>query len=343
MLLKYYILRTNIALDQQNLSFFLFGKNRNFIYSYFYYFLFVKDISKIMEEAKKTVSRGYIIQKKEEKPLTEEGKEIEHFYQNIEYHPYNFCQYDGQPVAEFETFMLAVDEFYSTLEGQKIDIKTLQQEREALKKLLNVKKDHAKRIEDLNKVQEGDKQKADLITMNQGLVDNAILAIRSAVANQMSWPDIHELVKAAQANGDPVAGRIKQLHLEINHISLKLSDPYNSTTDDIDANKIENNTRPTMIVDVDLALSAWANARKYYDQKRSAAQKEQKTIDASQKALKSAERKTQQTLKDVRTISTISKARKVYWFEKFYWFISSENYLVIGGRDAQQNELIVKR
>ena len=31
------------------------------------------------------------------------------------------------------------------------------------------------------------------------------------------------------------------------------------------------------------------------------------------------------------------------WFEKFYWFISSENYLVIGGRDQQQNELIVKK
>ena len=30
-------------------------------------------------------------------------------------------------------------------------------------------------------------------------------------------------------------------------------------------------------------------------------------------------------------------------FEKFFWFISSENYLIIGGRDQQQNELIVKR
>ena len=30
-------------------------------------------------------------------------------------------------------------------------------------------------------------------------------------------------------------------------------------------------------------------------------------------------------------------------FEKFFWFISSENYLVIGGRDQQQNELVVKR
>lgn len=295
----------------------------------------------MMEIARKTVSKGFILQKKEEKPQTEDNKEIEHYYQNVEYHPYNFCQFEGQPVAEFETFMLAVDEFYSTLESQKIDMKTLHQEREALKKLSNVKKDHAKRIEDLNKVQEGDKQKAELITMNQELVDNAILAIRSAIANQMSWPDIHELVKAAQANGDPVASSIKQLKLEINHISLKLTDPY-GTAEEV-SDKYSDEKGMSVTVDVDLALSAWANARKYYDQKRSAAQKEQKTIHASQKALKSAERKTQQTLKEVRTISKISKARKVYWFEKFYWFISSENYLVIGGRDAQQNELIVKR
>lgn len=33
----------------------------------------------------------------------------------------------------------------------------------------------------------------------------------------------------------------------------------------------------------------------------------------------------------------------MYWFEKFNWFISSENYLVIGGKDAGQNEVIVKR
>jgi len=31
------------------------------------------------------------------------------------------------------------------------------------------------------------------------------------------------------------------------------------------------------------------------------------------------------------------------WFEKFFWFISSENYLVIAGKDAQQNETIVKK
>ena len=39
----------------------------------------------------------------------------------------------------------------------------------------------------------------------------------------------------------------------------------------------------------------------------------------------------------------VNKNRKVFWFEKFNWFITSENFLVIGGKDAQQNELIVKK
>lgn len=42
-------------------------------------------------------------------------------------------------------------------------------------------------------------------------------------------------------------------------------------------------------------------------------------------------------------MAAITHMRKVHWFEKFNWFISSENYLVISGRDAQQNEMIVKR
>lgn len=60
-----------------------------------------------------------------------------------------------------------------------------------------------------------------------------------------------------------------------------------------------------------------------------AATKKQKTIESQDKAFKSAEKKTKQTLKEVKTNINITKARKVYWFEKFYWFISSENYLGI--------------
>ena len=37
------------------------------------------------------------------------------------------------------------------------------------------------------------------------------------------------------------------------------------------------------------------------------------------------------------------KRRKREWFEKFHWFFSSEDFLVIGGRDAIQNEILFKK
>jgi predicted ribosome quality control (RQC) complex YloA/Tae2 family protein len=37
------------------------------------------------------------------------------------------------------------------------------------------------------------------------------------------------------------------------------------------------------------------------------------------------------------------KKEKLYWFEKYRWFISSEGNIIIGGKDAKTNELIVKK
>jgi predicted ribosome quality control (RQC) complex YloA/Tae2 family protein len=45
----------------------------------------------------------------------------------------------------------------------------------------------------------------------------------------------------------------------------------------------------------------------------------------------------------VKAVVAVQHLRKPHWFEKFHWFVTSENYLVVSGRDAQQNELLVKR
>uniref|UniRef100_A0A8C4PK77 Ribosome quality control complex subunit NEMF n=1 Tax=Equus asinus asinus TaxID=83772 RepID=A0A8C4PK77_EQUAS len=242
------------------------------------------------------------------------------FCENIltyeEFHPFLFSQHSQCPYIEFESFDKAVDEFYSKIEGQKIDLKALQQEKQALKKLDNVRKDHEDRLEALQQAQEIDKLKGELIEMNLQIVDRAIQVVRSALANQIDWTEIGLIVKEAQAQGDPVANAIKELKLQTNHV--------------------------TMLLRFYLKLREIYLSR-YYDHKRYAAKKTQKTVEAAEKAFKSAEKKTKQTLKEVQTVTSIQKARKVYWFEKFLWFISSENYLIIGGRDQQQNEIIVKR
>uniref|UniRef100_A0A8C0IEB3 Ribosome quality control complex subunit NEMF n=1 Tax=Bubo bubo TaxID=30461 RepID=A0A8C0IEB3_BUBBB len=310
--------------------------------------------------------KGYIIQKREKKPSLEPDKPAEDIYTYEEFHPFLFSQHSKCPYLEFDSFNKAADEFYSKLEGQKIDLKALQQEKQALKKLENVRRDHEHRLEALQQAQEADKMKGELIEMNLDIVDRAIQVVRSALANQIDWTEIGAIVKEAQAQGDPVASAIKELKLQTNHITMLLRNPYvlseeEEEEEDADLEKEETEepkgkkkknknkqlkkpqkNKPSL-VDVDLSLSAYANAKKYYDHKRHAAKKTQKTVEAAEKAFKSAEKKTKQTLREVQTVTTIQKARKVYWFEKFLWFISSENYLIIAGRDQQQNELIVKR
>lgn len=70
--------------------------------------------------------------------------------------------------------------------------------------------------------QELDRIKAELITINLELVDQAVLGVRTAIANQMAWSDIEALVKQGKVAGDPVASTIKKLRLDINHITLQL-------------------------------------------------------------------------------------------------------------------------
>uniref|UniRef100_A0A8C9SSN9 Ribosome quality control complex subunit NEMF n=1 Tax=Scleropages formosus TaxID=113540 RepID=A0A8C9SSN9_SCLFO len=319
-----------------------------------------------MEKTESFCGKGYIIQKCEKKPSLAPDKQAEDLLTYEEFHPFLFAQHSKSAHVEFASFDRAVDEFYSKMESQKMDVKALQQEKQALKKLDNVKKDHEQRLEALHMEQEVDKLKGELVEMNLPLVERALQVVQSALANQVDWTEIGLIVKEAQAAGDPVACAIKELKLQTNHIAMLLKNPYIGSDEEGDAeqevlehpdgeaqkakkknkskvqkNKVQKN-KP-MLVDLDLNLSAYANAKKYYDHKRHAARKEQKTVEAAEKAFKSAEKKTKQTLKEVQTVVTIQKARKVYWFEKFLWFISSENYLVIAGRDQQQNEMIVKR
>ncbi|XP_023345305.1 nuclear export mediator factor NEMF [Eurytemora carolleeae] len=289
----------------------------------------------------KTAARnGVIVQKAETRPKADGS--TEGFFTFQEFHPYLYKQHSNSSILEFPSFNSACDTFFSQVEAQKIEMKSIQQEKNALKKLENVKKDHETRIRSLQEIQAADRRRGELIEMNNGVVENAIKVVVSAVANQIPWDQIKEIIKEATDAGDPVASRIKQLKLEVNHIVLLLTDPYAHLDEDSDKSESESEARE-LLVEIDLDLSAQANARKYYVQKKAAGTKEKKTVESGTVALKSAEKKTKQTLKEMATISNINKARKVYWFEKFFWFITSENFLVIGGRDAQQNELIVKR
>ena len=101
----------------------------------------VSKIIEVVNSAKNMLENqkryGIIIQKVESRPVVD-GKE-EDFKTFIEFHPYLFQQFKDKPIVEFDHFNTACDQFFSQLEAQKIELKTVQQEKAAVKKLENGK------------------------------------------------------------------------------------------------------------------------------------------------------------------------------------------------------------
>lgn len=253
----------------------------------------------------------------------------------------DFCpillnQFKTSEYMKFETFDAALDEYYSKIESQKSEHQQKAKENSAVQKLNKIRLDQENRVHTLRSEVDRSVKMAELIEYNLEDVDAAILAVRVALAKGMNWEDLARMVKEEKKSGNPVASIIDKLHLERNCMTLLLSNNLDEMDDD-------EKTLPADKVEVDLALSAHANARRWYEMKKKQESKHEKTITAHVRAFKAAERKTRLQLSQEKTVAKISHMRKVHWFEKFNWFISSENYLVISGRDAQQNEMIVKR
>ncbi|KAI3830792.1 hypothetical protein MKX03_002880 [Papaver bracteatum] len=281
------------------------------------------------------VPEGYILMQKGKKEIlpSEEGTSSKVY---DEFCPILLNQLKSRESMKFETFDAALDEFYSKIESQRSEQQQKTKEGSAVQKLNKIRLDQENRVHALKKEVDRCITMAELIEYNLEDVDSAILAVRVALANGMNWDDLARMVKEEKKSGNPVAGLIDKLHLERNSMTLLLSNNLDEMDD-------EEKTSPVDKVEVDLALSAHANARRWYEQKKKQENKQEKTVTAHEKAFKAAERKTRLQLSQEKTVAAISHMRKVHWFEKFNWFISSENYLVISGRDAQQNEIIVKR
>ncbi|KAJ2961396.1 hypothetical protein NQZ79_g3433 [Umbelopsis isabellina] len=309
----------------------------------------LEEADKLIEAVGTTVPKGYIILKDTDRK-NEDGSDFELY---DEFHPHLYEQHKTKKFKEFDTFDAAVDLFFSEIESQKLDMKVKTQEENSAKKLEAVKREQMNRIQGLENLQMTNVRKAQLIELNLQMVDAAIMIIRNAIATGMDWRELEDLVKNEQKHGNAIALMIDSLKLESNEISLRLADPEFEDSDDSSNDSDSDEDEPTSgqkknakelsKVDVDIYLTAFANARKYYDQKKATAAKHEKTIAASTKAMKSAEKKIKQELKENKITATVSKIRKPFWFEKFLWFISTESYLVIAGRDMQQNELLVKR
>ncbi|KAL4910321.1 hypothetical protein BDW74DRAFT_173777 [Aspergillus multicolor] len=335
-------------------------------------------VSGVLEEAQSVTADlsaekshpGFIVAKEDTRPKAPEDAEKDDstskpalLYED--FHPFKPRQFEGKEgftILEYPSMNATVDEYFSSIESQKLESRLTEREGAAKKKLNALRNEHEKRLGALEQAQELHIRKASAIQDNVYRVQEAMDAVNGLIAQGMDWVEIARLVEMEQKRGNPVASIIKlPLKLYENTITLLLretgdegdeaeelfSDDESEDSEEEEEKEAANSKGKSegLTIDIDLGMSPWANATQYFEQKRVAAVKAEKTSQSSAKALKSHEKKVKDDLKRnlKQEKQVLRPSRNPFWFEKFLFFISSEGYLVLGGRDGMQSEMLYRR
>ena len=264
----------------------------------------------------------------------------------------------------FPSFGEAVDEYFARVETQKMEKSVADAEKAAQVKIGKVREARESHIHSLVSRQEQMEISAKLVEYHAEDIDKVALVLNSCLDNAMDWESIEEMVAQETAAGNPIAGLVCGFNLAESKVSLRLRNVlfFDSESDE-EKEEEENDDSDLDIkgakgkrdaekndgaekyveVEVDLTMSAYANAREMFGDKKSAVIKEKKAIDASYSAMAGVERAMEKKLEFQKNQKALHAVRHIHWFEKFNWFITSEGYLVISGRDAAQTEQIALR
>ncbi len=241
--------------------------------------------------------------------------------QFIAFLPFRFELYQELPAETFDQFSQAIDEFFGVSESELED----EQEKDALSR-------EQKRLQRIiDKQNEGIEKlvsKAQILRINGELiysffsdVQEVLETVTKARSGGLPWDDIISRIDDGRKKGISSAQLIQRIIPSQGQIIVKLND-----TD----------------VTLDIRLSAQDNASLAYDQ----AKKSESKVEGAKKQIEKTKEKLEKievSASEPKTPRIRVKTRKKRWYEKFRWFISSEGFLVLGGRDVKSNENLAKR
>ncbi|MGY5853759.1 MAG: ribosome rescue protein RqcH [Candidatus Thorarchaeota archaeon] len=235
--------------------------------------------------------------------------------------PFEFEIYGNLFHETYETFSKAIDEFYGVsdieLEDEVVkDAMTKEQHR-----LQTIIDRQAESITRLETKAESLRVAGELIYAHFQTVTDVLETIMEARTGGLSWDEITRRIEDGKRKGNPSALIIEKIVPSQAQIVVRLND-----TD----------------VKLDIRLSTQDNASLAYGQ---AKKSEAKAVGAKQQIEKTKAQldKLEGTVIEPEAQRRIVRVRKKRWYEKFRWFISSDGFLVIGGRDAKSNEHLAKR
>lgn len=247
-------------------------------------------------------------------------KEINGKLETFDVLPFDLIHYSGYEKEYFDSFNTALDEFFGkkaleqveeVKEAQKkektlgvYEIRLLQQE-ESLKKF-------EKEIEKNNIL-------AETIYANYQLIEELFSVLNGARAKGYSWDEIRSILKQAKKTV-PAAQKITNIDPRIGTITV-----------DLDGKS----------VNLDIRKTVPQNAQEYYEKVKKFNKKKEGVLKAIEDTKKAMEKKA--VAKAAKAGRKLQASRKKHWYDRFRWFVSSDGFLVVGGRDADTNEEIFKK
>jgi len=238
--------------------------------------------------------------------------------------PIRLKRYEGLERKPHKTFNEALDEYYTqTVQLAKVSMAQKEYERE-LAKQQRMLQDQQETLEDSKKATEQNKRIGDLLYAHLGELQLLLQQILEEKQKGKSWEQIAIVLKEEkQAKHAPA---VYFDSLDSKRMILNVS--------------IEDNVFP-----LKMNRSIQANAAGYYERMKKAERK----LEGSEKALRETQDRIQELQKrwtekiEIVRGETPPKHVKKAWYEKFRWFYSSDGFLVVGGRDAITNEILIKK
>jgi predicted ribosome quality control (RQC) complex YloA/Tae2 family protein len=251
----------------------------------------------------------------DDEPVEEEEPEF------IAFLPFRFELYQELPIETFDTFSQAIDEFSGVSESELEDEQeqdALSREQKRLQRIIDKQNESIEKLMTKAKVLRAN---GELIYSRFTIVQEVLETVTKARSGGTQWEEIIAKIEQGKEQGIPSAKLIQRVIPSQGQIIVKLNDTE---------------------VTLDIRLSAQDNASLAYDKAKKA---ESKVEGAKKQIVKTKEKLEKVEVKvaepDVKRVPV--KTRKKRWYEKFRWFISSEGFLVLGGRDAKSNENLAKR
>lgn len=210
----------------------------------------------------------------------------------------------------FDSFNNAVDEYFSSFITQKLSEKQRKPLDEKIKEFENIIERQKKYLKELEEKQIKSKKIGEIILTNldkiQALIDHVINMRKKNV----DWEEIKKLSPIEILEINPSKGTLKTI---INNQELE----------------------------IDFKISATDNMNKFFSEYKEISKK----INGLINAINETERKINELKKGLEEINKliIVKEMKKEWYERFRWTFSSQGFLIIGGKDAKQNEILVKK